>query len=105
MPLEGALAQLGERRLCKAEVVGSIPTGSMRFVTMTRTPAAAVSAALALILAACGDTEIDEGKVERLVRDNLAGPLGRVDCPGGVKAEKGKTFECKVESPGHPPAT
>ncbi len=30
MGLFGALAQLGERRLCKAEVVGSIPTGSMK---------------------------------------------------------------------------
>jgi hypothetical protein len=27
-PLEGAIAQLGERLLCKQEVVGSIPSGS-----------------------------------------------------------------------------
>jgi hypothetical protein len=27
-PLEGAIAQLGERVLCKHEVVGSIPSGS-----------------------------------------------------------------------------
>ena len=28
--LEGAIAQLGERLLCKQEVVGSIPSGSTR---------------------------------------------------------------------------
>ena len=27
-PLSGAIAQLGERLLCKQEVVGSIPSGS-----------------------------------------------------------------------------
>src|SRR5580658_9855402 len=29
-PLKGAIAQLGERLLCKQEVVGSIPSGSTR---------------------------------------------------------------------------
>lgn len=28
MESEGAIAQLGERQLCKLDVVGSIPTGS-----------------------------------------------------------------------------
>ncbi len=30
MPYRGAVAQLGERRLCKAEVVGSNPISSTR---------------------------------------------------------------------------
>ena len=31
LPPEGAIAQLGERLLCKQEVVGSIPSGSTKF--------------------------------------------------------------------------
>ena len=30
-PAHGAIAQLGERLLCKQEVTGSIPVGSTRF--------------------------------------------------------------------------
>lgn len=59
-----------------------------------------------LFLAACGDTEIDSGKVEGLIRENVAEPKPRkVECPDGVKAEKGKTFECKLDYPGGKPAT
>ena len=37
--LDGAIAQLGERLLCKQEVVGSIPTGStIQFNCETRAP-------------------------------------------------------------------
>ena len=32
-PLDGAVAQLGERLLCKQEVIGSIPFGSTSFLT------------------------------------------------------------------------
>ena len=32
IPTHGAIAQLGERLLCKQEVTGSIPVGSTRFV-------------------------------------------------------------------------
>ena len=32
---EGAIAQLGERLLCKQEVVGSIPSGSTRLDLVT----------------------------------------------------------------------
>jgi hypothetical protein len=47
---EGAIAQLGERLLCKQEVVGSIPSGSTRSaVTIRRVT---VSAALALLFGA-----------------------------------------------------
>jgi hypothetical protein len=34
-PTHGAIAQLGERLLCKQEVTGSIPVGSTRFVLET----------------------------------------------------------------------
>ncbi len=37
LPINGAIAQLGERVLCKHEVVGSIPSGS----TILRSPAQA----------------------------------------------------------------
>jgi hypothetical protein len=37
---DGAIAQLGERLLCKQEVVGSIPSGSTR-LRAARLPAAA----------------------------------------------------------------
>jgi hypothetical protein len=68
---------------------------------------AAVPAALALVvLAGCGDTEIDSGKVEKLIRDNVAAPKpARIDCPDGVKARKGEVFYCKLEYPGRRPAT
>jgi hypothetical protein len=40
----GAIAQLGERLLCKQEVTGSIPVGSTRFSSLTaeRPPARAL---------------------------------------------------------------
>jgi hypothetical protein len=59
----------------------------------------------ALPLAACGTTEIDSGKVEKLVLDNVAAPKPtRVDCPDGVTARKGEVFYCKLEYPGRGPA-
>src|SRR4029079_13664665 len=39
--LEGAIAQLGERLLCKQEVVGSIPSGSTSLRSWSETKAAA----------------------------------------------------------------
>jgi hypothetical protein len=33
-PVVGAVAQLGERLLCKQEVIGSIPFGSTSFLTL-----------------------------------------------------------------------
>jgi hypothetical protein len=51
-------------------------------------------------LTGCGDTEVDSGKAERLVRDNLTGPPPEsVECPDGVDAEPGATFECQVRLP------
>jgi hypothetical protein len=73
---------------------------------LTTTRTLAVAAALALSVSACGGTEIDSGKAEKLIRDNAAAPKPqRVDCPSGVKAEKGKTFDCKLEYAGRPAAT
>ena len=62
-------------------------------------------AAVSLLLAGCGGTEIDAGKTEALIRNNIVGPKPqKVDCPGGVQAEKGKTFECDVVYGGGLPA-
>jgi hypothetical protein len=70
---------------------------------MTRT--AAALAALGLTLSACGSTTIDSGKVEQLIRDNLAGAKpDKIACPDDVEADKGSTFECKLEYPGRAPA-
>ena len=68
--------------------------------------ALATAATFALGLTACGGTEIDAGKTESLIKDNVTGPPPRrVDCPDGVEAEKGKTFECGVVyEHGVPPA-
>jgi hypothetical protein len=64
--------------------------------------------AMALLgLTGCGGTEIDAGKVEDLIRDNVTGPPPRsVECPEGVEANKGETFECELTyERGVPPAT
>ena len=44
--LEGAIAQLGERVLCKHEVVGSIPSGSTRFGDSRQLPCPQISCSL-----------------------------------------------------------
>jgi Domain of unknown function (DUF4333) len=90
----GALAQLGERLVCNQEVAGSIPAGSMP-LTMVRK--LALLAVVPLALTACGTTEIDAGKTETFIKENVTGPAPRsVECPEGVEAEKGETFECKL---------
>jgi Domain of unknown function (DUF4333) len=92
---------LGERLLCKQEVAGSIPAGSM---TMPRMLAVLAIAALALI--GCGGTEIDAGKTEDLIEDNVTGPPpSSVKCPEGVEAKKGETFECELTYEDRGPAT
>src|SRR6185437_15561242 len=63
----GAIAQLGERLLCKQEVVGSIPSGS---TSLRRTAASAWQAALRTAkVARQGFSE--GGLTEELVRENL----------------------------------
>jgi hypothetical protein len=49
-----------------------------------------------LALVGCTSTEIDSGKSESFLRDNVDGAR-TVKCPGGVEAKTGDTFECDVE--------
>jgi hypothetical protein len=94
---------LGERLLCKQEVAGSIPAGSMRPVTTIRK--LAFIALPALLLAACGSKEIDSGKAEKLIQQNITPQPKAVDCPDGVEAKGGETFTCKLTyEHGVPPA-
>jgi hypothetical protein len=46
----GAIAQLGERLLCKQEVIGSIPIGSTSFPEGIAKPCGAVAAVLRCVL-------------------------------------------------------
>jgi hypothetical protein len=73
-------------------------------VTTTRKLAAL--ALPALFLAACGGTEIDAGKAESLIKENIGGPQPRtVECPDGIEARKGETFRCDLTyEHGVPPA-
>jgi NAD(P)H-hydrate repair Nnr-like enzyme with NAD(P)H-hydrate epimerase domain len=49
----------------------------------------------------CGETVIDSAKTEGAIEENLEKSVGQkvasVDCPSGVKVEKGNTFECTVK--------
>ena len=73
---------------------------------MTTTRKLAALALPALALAACGGTEIDAGKAESLIKDNIGGPAPKtVDCPDGIKAKAGETFRCDLTyEHGVPPA-
>jgi hypothetical protein len=50
--------------------------------------------------AGCGETQIDSGKAEDLVK-KVAGSgtvkLKSASCPSGIKAKKGADFKCDVE--------
>ena len=64
---------------------------------MTTIRKLAALAVPALVLAACGGTEIDAAKAESLIKENIGGPPPRtVDCPDGVEAKKGSTFRCDL---------
>ena len=60
--------------------------------------------ALALSIAACGETVIDSAKTEDAIEHNLEKVSGltvtSVDCPSGVEVKKGATFECVVTEAG-----
>jgi uncharacterized protein DUF4333 len=49
----------------------------------------------------CGETVIDSAKTEGAIEENLQKSVGQkvtsVECPSGVKVEKGATFECAVK--------
>jgi hypothetical protein len=65
---------------------------------------AALLGAAALLAAGCGETVIDSAKTEGAIEENLEKSVGQkvssVECPSGVKVEKGKTFECTVKLQG-----
>jgi hypothetical protein len=49
----------------------------------------------------CGETVIDSAKTEGAIEENLQKSVGQkvssVECPAGVKVEKGSSFECTVK--------
>ena len=57
--------------------------------------------AAAVLVAGCGETVLDSTKMEEQLKASLSNSLGEkvasVDCPSGVKVEKGTTFECTVK--------
>ncbi|HWA52890.1 MAG TPA: DUF4333 domain-containing protein [Solirubrobacterales bacterium] len=57
-------------------------------------------AIVALLAVGCGETVLDSTKMEEQLKASLPSSLGEkvasVDCPSGVKVEKGTTFECTV---------
>lgn len=65
-----------------------------------RAPLLCAAAAAALAAAGCGGTEIDDAKAERFIEDTVTEQVGArvqsVECPTGLTAEKGETFECTV---------
>lgn len=57
-------------------------------------------AALAALVAGCGEKKIDQGKAEDLaakVADSGSVKTKSIECPSDVTAEKGKTFDCDLE--------
>jgi hypothetical protein len=44
----------------------------------------------------CGDRNVDSAKAEAFARKAIKPAPRRVDCPVGVKVEKGKSFDCYV---------
>jgi hypothetical protein len=58
-----------------------------------------VTGVAGLLLAGCGDQEIDAGKAEDFVRDTSRAPdlIHEVSCPDDVKVEEGETFECTIK--------
>lgn len=60
---------------------------------------AVIGAAVAVL--GCGDTVLDSAKMEETLKASLPSSVGEkvvsVDCPSGVKVEKGTTFECTVK--------
>lgn len=68
---------------------------------MRTPPRSSVLLLCAVALPACGTKKIDAGKVEKKVAETIesATQVGgvTVSCPGDVKAEKGKPFDCQAK--------
>jgi hypothetical protein len=65
--------------------------------TISHLSALATAAALAISLAACGETKIDSGKAEGLVKkvaESAGAKIKDVSCPEDIKAKKGADFDC-----------
>jgi NAD(P)H-hydrate repair Nnr-like enzyme with NAD(P)H-hydrate epimerase domain len=45
-------------------------------------------------MAACGSKVIDSGQAEDQIEQASHGVVSSADCPSGVDADQGKTFEC-----------
>ncbi len=60
----------------------------------------AAVAAAALAVSGCGETVIDQAKVEATIKENLRDArherVASVDCPSGVEVQPGATFKCTV---------
>jgi hypothetical protein len=86
--------------------VSPAPQGKKRFFT----PSAAASAlvVLAFAVSGCGETVIDEAKIEDTIRADVEKKRGEeveaVDCPR-AEVEPGATFSCTVEYPDGKQAT
>ena len=62
-------------------------------------PAVLLAVALVVVLAGCA-REIDQAKAEKYITkavgDEIGAKVKSVDCPSGLTAKKGETFECTV---------
>lgn len=59
--------------------------------------------AAALFASGCGETVIDQTKVEATIKENLRARherIASVDCPSGVEVEPNATFKCTVNLAG-----
>jgi hypothetical protein len=61
---------------------------------------------LVVLAAGCSSSEstVDAGALERDIKTELqrSNRVSKVDCPDGVKQEKGETFECTATVEGKP---
>jgi hypothetical protein len=59
---------------------------------------AIASGVAAAALGGCGETTIDPGKAEGLIRDSAARKeaIESVDCPSDIEAQEGDVFDCKL---------
>ncbi len=64
----------------------------------------AVGAAAALVASGCGETVIDQAKIEATIKESLHSArherVVSVDCPSGVAVVPGATFTCAVKLAG-----
>jgi hypothetical protein len=69
---------------------------------MRATPLLIPGAAALLLLAGCGTTNVDTGKIERQLQSRVAAEANvdagdvKADCPSDEKAEAGRSFTCTL---------